>query len=127
MLNTLHRLSPTVETLHSMLHRANISTGITKSSTAAVLKLHRIRNITTCPSHTSTINTTPSAIIHSLQTSTNCLKDGKSTGAVSGSYLRHSNMSLGSGRATICGGGSCNPTKNKTNNPNRIRTQTNPT
>ena len=35
----------------------------------------------------------------------------------SGIYLRHSNMSLGSGRATICGGGSCNPAQSHQRSP----------
>jgi hypothetical protein len=41
------------------------------------------------------------------------LNDGENQ-SVGRSYLRHSNMSLGSGRATICGGGSCSAT-------NRVR------
>jgi hypothetical protein len=44
---------------------------------------------------------------------------------VSGGYSRHSNMSLGSGRATICGGGSCNPAKPKPTVRNRATTKPN--
>ena len=42
-----------------------------------------------------------------------------------GGYSRHSNISLGSGQATICGGGSCNPAKPKSTVRNRATTKPN--
>lgn len=45
---------------------------------------------------------------------------------VSGGYSRHSSMSLGRGRATICGGGSCNNNPDKQKPTIRYRAATSP-